>query len=213
MAKKRRFGALSCAWSRLPDRGGHRSRAGAFELETLARAPHRRRRLVSSSRPTETSSTSSSSSSTTSISCATTRTSLGCRADAAPPQLHPRQRHDDDERPHRADLAHGERDPHESQRDVLGPPRAAGVQLVPLLQVGRHDSLVVLVQVLDRPHRRRRQSRRRTRRRSWSTGTAAHRRTRQLRGCRTRVPAATGVRLRSGQRRAREHGHRARTAT
>ena len=78
------------------------------------------------------------------------------RADAAPAQLHPLERHVRPERPHGADLTHGERDPDQPHRDVLRSPRSAGLELVPLLQDRRLDRVVLVLQVLDRPRRRHR---------------------------------------------------------
>ena len=59
------------------------------------------------------------------------------------------------ERPHDPDLAHGRRDPELADRPVSRPARAGGLELVRLLPAGRLGRLLVLVQVLDRQHRRR----------------------------------------------------------
>ena len=62
---------------------------------------------------------------------------VGPRADAAPAELHPRQRHAAHERPHGPDLAHRERDPHHADRRLPRPHGPAGVELLPLLQARR----------------------------------------------------------------------------
>ena len=95
------------------------------------------------------------------------------RADAAPAQLHPRQRHAADERPHGPHLAHRERHPDLADGHVPGPPRT-----------GRVRTRTATSRPTARPRRRRRSStgpissttsasRRPTRCRTWSTGTAA----------------------------------------
>ena len=80
----------------------------------------------------------------------------------------------------------GERDPHRPDRHVPGPARAGRLELLPLLPGRRSTALVVVVQVLDRPDGRRQHAARPTRTTTWSTGTAAARRTRRRRGFRTR---------------------------
>ena len=75
---------------------------------------------------------------------------------------------------------------------VFGSPRPGGLELVPLLQGRRLHRVVVLVQVLDGSRRRRRHAAADPLP-TWSTPTAARRRTLRRRGCRTPAPAATSA--------------------
>ena len=102
---------------------------------------------------------------------------VGPRADAAPAELPQGQRHARHERPHRSDLPHGRRDPQLADGPLPGPARPGRLELVRLLQAGRLGRVLVELQVLDRPDRRRqpgersRRRRRRTRTTTWSTTT------------------------------------------
>ena len=74
---------------------------------------------------------------------------VGPRADAAPAELHPRQRHPAHERPHGSDLAHRDGDPVDADRRLPRSDGAAGLEQLPLLQAGRHDPQRGLVRLLD----------------------------------------------------------------
>ena len=79
---------------------------------------------------------------------------VGCRADAAPAELPEGQRDVRHERSHGPHLAHRRRDPGLAHRSLSGPPGPGSLELVRLLPAGRVGRLLVVVQVLDRQHRR-----------------------------------------------------------
>ena len=74
---------------------------------------------------------------------------IGPRADAAPAELHPRQRHPAHQRPHGPDLAYRDRDPLHADRRLPRPDGTADLEQLPLLHADWREPHRRRVRVLD----------------------------------------------------------------
>ena len=136
---------------------------------------------------------------------------VGSRADAESARLPEAERDAAHERPHRPDLPHGRRDSGLADGALPEPARSGRVELVWVLQAGRLGRVLVELQVLDRPDRRREPCDRPAdsgRRHELQHGQQRRRVTRRHRRGAQRTGTVGAVHARRLRRRQRRHGQR-----